>query len=310
LAQGTNGAFYGTTITGGSASYGTIFQISSTGLLTPVYSFTNGADGGNPYGALILASDGNFYGTTCFGPGSAGQGVVFQLSPAGSLTPLHALASATDGANPFGALAQWTNGSLYGTASQGGSSGYGTLFTITPAGAFSAIYSFTNGADGAYPSAGLALGTDGNFYGTTYSGGPNGQGGIFKITPQGVLTALYLFTGGKDGAASYATLVQGNDGSFYGTTQYGGADNEGVVFKMNAYVTAPVMTSITRSAGSIAFSWLGLPGRSFQAQFATNLLQTNWTSLGGPVIATNGVGSQIDASPTPKSRFYRVYQMP
>jgi len=309
LTQGANGAFYGTTVNGGSNNNGTVFEITSTGSLTPLYSFTNGVDGSQPHAALTLASDGLFYGTTFYG-GSNHDGTIFQLTSAGALTPLHSFASASDGANPLGRLAATTHGTLFGTAYDGGTNGCGTVFSITIAGVFTTLYAFTGGIDGANPAAGLALGSDGNFYGATYDGGPSGNGGLFKITPQGALTPLYLFSGGDDGASSYATLVQGPDLDFYGTTQYGGAYGEGVVFKINALSTAPVMTSITLSDGTVGITWSGLPGRLFQAQYTTNLTQTNWISLGGPVAATNGVASQTDITPGPTQRYYRAYLMP
>jgi uncharacterized repeat protein (TIGR03803 family) len=309
LAQGANGAFYGTTVNGGSNNNGAVFEITSTGTLTPLYSFTNGVDGSQPRAGLTLASNGLFYGTTCYG-GSNNDGIIFQITSAGTLTPLHSFVSASDGANPLGQLVATTHGTLYGTAYAGGINGGGTVFSITIGGAFNLLYAFTGGIDGSNPGAGLALGSDGNFYGATYGGGPNGHGGIFKITPQGALTPLYLFSGGNDGSASYAMLVPGTDGDFYGTTQYGGADGDGVVFKINAYSTAPVLTSITLSAGAIGITWSGLPGKSFQAQDATNLTQTIWSSLGGPVTATNGFGSQTDSAPGPTQRFYRVYLIP
>jgi uncharacterized repeat protein (TIGR03803 family) len=310
LTQGANGAFYGTTVNGGTNNNGGVFEITSTGALTSLYSFTNGVDGSQPRAALALASDGSFYGTTYLG-GSNGQGVVFHLTSAGALTPLHSFKGGSEGANPLGQLLQWTNGVLYGTTYTGGGSNFGTVFKMTTGGSLSNLYAFTNGIDGAYPGAGLAPGSDGNFYGTTYGGGPYGYGGIFKITPQGALTSLYLFTGGNDGSSSYATLAQGNDGDFYGTTtQGGGSKNGGVVFKLNAYSTAPILTSITRSAGTIAFTWLGLPGQSYQAQYATNLTQTTWSNLGSAVTATNGIGSQTDSSPGMTHRYYRVYLIP
>jgi uncharacterized repeat protein (TIGR03803 family) len=266
-------------------------------------------DGSQPRATLTLAGDGTFYGTT-FAGGSQGQGVVFHITAAGALTPLHSLNGATDGANPVGQLTQPTNGFLYGTAYAGGVHGDGTVFQITTGGAFSVMYSFTGGLDGASPAAGLALGSDGNFYGATSSGGPSGDGGIFKITPQGVLTPLYLFTGGNDGSTSFAMLVPGNDGDFYGTTQFGGSNGDGVVFKINPYSMAPVLTSITLSSGTIEFTWSALPGQSYQAQYAANLNQTNWSNLGRPVTTTNSVGSQTDSAAGLAQRFYRVYLIP
>lgn len=309
LAQGLGGVFYGVTAYGGSNNNGAVFQITSGGALTALYSFTNGVDGSQSRAALTLAGDGSFYGTAYAG-GSNGQGVVFHLNAAGALIPLRSFKGGNEGANPLGQLLLWTNGVLYGTTYAGGASNLGTVFKITTSGSFSNLYAFTGGMDGANPGAGLAAGIDGNFYGVTYGGGPNGAGGIFKITPQGALTPLYLFTGGNDGASSYATLVQGNDGDFYGTTSEGGPKDDGVVFQINAYSSAPFLNSITRSAGTIRLTWLGLPGRSYQAQYATNLNQANWSNLGGSVTATNGMGSQTDSAPGATHRFYRVYLIP
>jgi uncharacterized repeat protein (TIGR03803 family) len=309
LVQGIDGAFYGTTVNGGSNGDGAVFQITSAGVLTPLYSFTNGVDGSQPRATLTLGSEGTFYGTTYSG-GASGQGVVFGITAAGALTPLHSFNGGSDGSNPVGQLIQATNGLLYGTAYAGGANGDGTVFRITTGGFFSVMYAFTGGSDGANPAAGLALGSDGNFYGTTYSGGPNGGGGIFKITPLGAVTPLYLFTGGDDGSSSFAMLVQGNDGDLYGTTQYGGAKGDGVVFEINPYATAPVLTSITHSFGKTEISWSGLPGQSYQAQYTANLAQTNWTNLGSPVTATNGFASQIDGAIGITQRFYRLYLVP
>jgi uncharacterized repeat protein (TIGR03803 family) len=309
LCQGPNGAFYGTTVNGGSNHNGSVFAISSAGALTPLYSFTNGADGSHPYTSLTLASDGLFYGTTYSG-GANNDGVIFQITSAGALTPLHSFNGAADGANPLGQLVEATPGILYGTTYAGGASGFGTVYSMTAGGAFNVLYAFTNGIDGANPAAGLALGSDGNLYGTTYSGGPSGNGGIFQLTLLGALTPLYLFSGGNDGAFSYGTLVQGSDGDFYGTTQYGGTHNDGLVFKLNALSFAPVITGITLSSGSVNINWTGLPGRTFQAQYAVSLTQSTWISLGAPVTATNGFACQTDPAPSPAQRFYRVYLVP
>lgn len=309
LAQGSNGAFYGTASSGGVNNNGVVFQITSAGVLTPIYYFNNGVDGSQPRATLTLASNGSFYGTTYAG-GTNGQGAVFRITAGGALTPLHSFNGAGDGANPLGQLALGTNGILYGTTYAGGTNGDGTVFQITTGGAFSLLYSFAGGSDGAHPAAGLALGSDGNFYGTTYSGGPDGDGGIFKITPQRVLTSLYLFTGGNDGASPQGMLLQGTDGSLYGTTQFGGSDGKGVVFKLSLYGSSLVMTSISSVSGKIEFTWNAVPGQSYQAQYATNLTQTTWTNLGAPVVVTTSVGSQTDHAPVDAERFYRVYLLP
>jgi uncharacterized repeat protein (TIGR03803 family) len=308
LVQAGNGNFYGTTLEGGPGNYGTIFQIASTGALNPLYSFTNGVDGSQPRATLTLGGGGTLFGTTYAG-GSHGQGAVFFITISGALTALHSFDGPSDGANPVGQLIR-ANGLFYGTTSAGGTNGGGTVYQITSGGAFNVLYSFTGGSDGANPAAGLALGSDGNFYGTTYAGGPSGDGGIFKITPQGTLTPLYLFTGGDDGSASFAELVQGINGDFYGTTQYGGSSGDGVVFKINPVSTSILLTSITLSAGAIEFTWSGPTGQSYQAQYATNLTQSVWSNLGSPVTATNGVGSQTDSETGDAQRFYRVFLIP
>src|SRR5580692_5753372 len=121
-----------------------------------------------------------------------------------------------------GIVAQGRDGNLYSSAVHGGTC-CGAVFQITPAGKLTNIHSFTgSGNDGAFPQGGVTLGTDGNFYGTTYEGGSVTAGAVFKVTPSGTYTTLYSFTGGSDGAYPYAPPVEGNDGNFYGTTTAGG----------------------------------------------------------------------------------------
>lgn len=245
LVQGTDGNFYGTTFYGGANFGGTIFKITPTGTLTTLYSFCAQAhctDGEYPRAGLVQASDGNFYGTTEGGGTSQacyqiGCGTVFKITPTGTLTTLHSFDSA-DGFYPFGALIQATDGNFYGTTDGGGTGVYnGTVFKMTPTGKLTTLYSFcaqTSCADGANPQAGLVQATDGNFYGTTLSGGvPTGScsnfgqlgcGTVFEITPKGALTTLYSF-GEPSGAQPEAGLVQATSGALYGTTSQGGNNN-------------------------------------------------------------------------------------
>lgn len=131
----------------------------------------------------------------------------------------------TDGGTPAGTLVQGLDGNLYGTTGYGGTSDFGVVFRITTGGAFTTLYSFCYDSpictDGAGPDAGLVLGQDGNFYGTTFGGGKFGAGTVFKITPSGVLTTLYDFAG-PEGIFPATPLVLGANGNFYGTTSYGG----------------------------------------------------------------------------------------
>ena len=143
-----------------------------------------------------------------------------------------------DGANPvYTSLSQGRDGNLYGTTLGGGSYGGGTVLRITPAGALQTVYSFcsqTNCTDGSGPYAGLVEGSDGDFYGTTYSGGTSGVfGTVFKITPAGALTTLHSFDL-SDGAGPDSGLVQAANGDFYGTTTGGPDSNNGTVFKITS----------------------------------------------------------------------------
>jgi uncharacterized repeat protein (TIGR03803 family) len=139
----------------------------------------------------------------------------------------------TDGASPYAALIQATDGNFYGTAQEGGANGDGTVFKITPSGRLTTSHNF-DGTDGQYPTQ-LVQATDGNFYGTTFGGGTNGDGTVFKITPSGTLTMLYSFCAQAnctDGEGPIPVLVQATDGNFYGATANGGANNDGTVFKI------------------------------------------------------------------------------
>jgi uncharacterized repeat protein (TIGR03803 family) len=233
LIQGSDGNFYGATAQGGlgpcSQGCGTIFKLTPTGLLTTLYSFTGGADGGVP-NAVIQGTDGNFYGATEFGGltntacGSRGCGVVFKVTPAGAETVLYAFAGgSTDGAIAQ-SLIQGTDGNFYGMTNLAGATNNGVVFRVTPAGVETVLHSFAGGTtDGAQPQVALIQGTDGNFYGTTPFAGATNNGVVFKVTPAGVETVLYSFLGGTtDGAVPYTGVIQGSDGNFYGTTSSGG----------------------------------------------------------------------------------------
>jgi uncharacterized repeat protein (TIGR03803 family) len=143
----------------------------------------------------------------------------------------------TNGAQPvYASPVQSTDGNFYGTTAGGGANSAGTVFKITPGGQLTTLYSFcahTNCPDGAQPYAGLVRATDGNFYGTTFSGGANSYGTVYRITPKGALTTLHSFDL-TDGSQPYAALVQATSGSLYGTTSGGGPSNSGTVFKITA----------------------------------------------------------------------------
>ncbi|HTS70142.1 MAG TPA: choice-of-anchor tandem repeat GloVer-containing protein [Terriglobia bacterium] len=242
LVQGTDGSLYGTTAYGGANNDGTVFKVTTAGAITTLYSFcpqTGCADGKYPFGGLVLANDGNFYGTTTYG-GADNLGTVFKITPAGTLTTLHSF-TGTEGADPSARLLQAADGNLYGVTTFGGAgnvsncpgtannpSGCGTVFKVTLQGTLSALYSFCTLADcpdGDGPDAGLIQGTDGNLYGTTLFNGGHAGGTVFKITPNGTLTTLYSFCSQSscgDGGGPYSPLIQATNGNFYGTTALGG----------------------------------------------------------------------------------------
>lgn len=252
--QGSDGNFYGIAQSGGSQGNGEVFQITPAGTFSVLISFKSPT----VPTSLMQAKDGNFYGTT-MSDGINHKGTIFQLTPAGTLTTLYQF-STGDGANPIGGLVQGKDGNFYGTTSAGGPNvfGYGTIFQLTPSGTLTTLYSFS-GTDGAFPAASLIQATDGNFYGTTLYGGndacvgefglaPNGCGTVFKITPSGTLTTLYIFRASSDSGYPAVPLVQGPDGNLYGTTSVGAGSvsYNGTFFKITPSGTMTVLHDFTK----------------------------------------------------------------
>ncbi len=248
LTQGSDGAFYGTTAplynppAGQEQNSGTIFRVTSTGDFSVLHTFAgNGDDLSNSTGHLLSGSDGAFYGVTPLG-GANGDGTVFRITAAGDFSIIHTF-SGSDGSRPSGALVQDGEGNFYGTTEAGGANGFGTVFKLTPAGVLTTLHSFGNFPDGQQPGTGLVQGRDGALYGTTFYGGANGQndgggyGMVFRITRAGAYQSLYNFQGkagpnDNDGTSPAAPLLLAPDGSFYGTTFYGGDNNFGTIFKL------------------------------------------------------------------------------
>jgi uncharacterized repeat protein (TIGR03803 family) len=257
LIQATDGNFYGTTTAGGSSNQclggcGTVFKITPKGTLTTLHNFDS--TDGSPIAGLVQATDGNFYGTTvnggnlnCNAP--YGCGTVFRMTSGGALTAIYkfcAQSNCTDGAYPWAALVQATDGNFYGTTAYGGGgdcsnsvgAGCGTIFQVTPTGTLTTLHSFEL-TDGARPYATLVQATDEDFYGTTSLGGnlescaPETCGTVFKISSGGTLTTLHSFDGIDDGTQPNGGLLQSTDGTFYGATALGGNHNDGTVFSLS-----------------------------------------------------------------------------
>ncbi|HZR21348.1 MAG TPA: choice-of-anchor tandem repeat GloVer-containing protein [Verrucomicrobiae bacterium] len=237
LVQTTNGMLYGTTYSGGASDLGVVFGLALDGNgYTVLKSFTGTqGDGAHPRGALLLGKDGAFYGTTQTG-GAIGNGTIFTLAPDGSSYAVLKSFGAElgEGAEPYSALIQATNGALYGTTLHGGTSGQGTVFRINPDGSgYAVIKIFYGIADGASPYAGLVQAPNGLLYGTVWSGGPKSLGGIYQINPDATGFKLLKSFTGMDGASPRASLLVGRDGFLYGTVEAEGSGVSGAVFKLS-----------------------------------------------------------------------------
>ena len=242
-------------------------------------------DGGPPCNFSDVSTNGD-------GTDSGGNGIdVTVYAQAGTPSTLANFEGSSDGADPFlMSLIQGSDGNFYGTTIAGGAFDNGTVFQVTPGGTLTTLYTFcsqTNCTDGGEPFSGLVQGSDGNFYGTTYWGGINGQGTIFKITPAGQLTTLHSFAGGPtEGAYPIAGLIQVG-GNFYGTTQHGGANGRGTVFEVTPAGALTTLYSFCSQSGCTdgADPWAGL------VQTGGNFYGT--TEGGG----ANGYGTVFEITP-------------
>lgn len=315
--QATNGDFYGTTPSGGALESGTVFKLTTKGELITLYSFCSKPsclDGDDPYGGVIQASDGNFYGTTA-GGGTNNYGTVFKITPAGKLTTLVSFDSVGFAGT---GVVEGTDGNFYGTTSNGGPGGYGTIFKVTPKGELTTLHTFEF-TDGKFPYDALIQASDGNFYGTTYTGGANdpqacegsGCGTVFKITPSGTLTTLYNFCAQpncSDGQWPSGGVVEGTDGNFYGTTQAGGAYGEncpfgdcGTVFEMTPEGKLTTLQSFDSKNGSTPYAGVvqGTDGTFYgNTEMGADLSCGGGTGCGTVFRLSVGLGPFVETRPT------------
>jgi uncharacterized repeat protein (TIGR03803 family) len=281
LIRDTQGNIYGTTSLGGylncpgeqGSGCGVVFKLSTTGKETVLHSFMGGTDGELPNAGLIQDDLGNLYGTTYAGGVAGclryyGCGVVFKVNTKGKETVLYSFCpeypNCPGGADPA-AVVLGADGNLYGATAEGGNNGClaglgcGVVFKLSAAGKETVLHTFTGGADGANPDAGVIQDAKGNLYGTTYYGGKGkcndgfgtGCGVVFKLSTTGKETMLHSFTGGTDGAYPDAGVSQDAEGNLYGTTKEGGDLSGcdglgcGMVFKLSAAGKETVLHSFT-----------------------------------------------------------------
>ncbi len=228
------------------------------------YTF-NFTDGSGPNGGLILDSTGNFYGTTQFG-GSSNRGIIFKLNPAGQQTILYSFTGGTDGGIPIGRLIRDAQGNLYGISSLGGdpTCSCGTVFKLKTDGTLQVLHAFLGGTDGSQNQGQAELGlvvSNGSLYGSASFGGVIGCDGtlgcgvLFKITPPGVETVVYRFTGQADGAFPQ-DLITDSAGNIYGET--GGSyarGNGGTLFKLDTTGNLTTLYTFPEGAEGTSPRW-------------------------------------------------------
>ena len=337
LISDQQGVLYGTTVSGGTPSCGTVFKLtppsSGAGIKgewtdSVLYSFcsqSDGIDGADPASSLVLGPRGALYGTTTFG-GSLGYGTVFKLTPPASgqtlwtETVLYNFQGGTDGAYPSSDLIFGEDGALYGTASGGGTSncgtyGCGTVFKLTPPAGVqtqwteTVLYSFCpqiGCSDGKGPLAGLIFDQQGALYGTTAGGGSSTNGTVFQLTPpaagqtlwtETVLYSFCLQTNCTDGAQPYAGLIFDRQGALYGTTGLGGSDGNGTVFKLT-----PPASGQTLWTETVLYRFLGSAGSDGSSPYAGVIFDNDGalygtTYGGGSSSCYDGCGTLFKLTP-------------
>jgi uncharacterized repeat protein (TIGR03803 family) len=314
LIEGGDGGLYGTTFWGGSNGVGTVFRLSKDGNSYGVlYHFGQSAsDGANPDTALAQGADGALYGTTFFG-GTNDAGTVFKLNTNGGGYGVLRMfnKSGGDGQNPDAPLMQASNGALYGTTYSGGASNAGTVFTLsTNGGGYNIRHSFGSfEGDAQSPLGALLEGKDGGLYGTTYSGGSNGVGALFRLALAGTDYSVWrgFLSSGGDGQNPRGGLVLGSDGAFYGTTWHGGQSGVGTVFQIYPPETPQMLGAVV--TGTTAQVWFsGVSGYQYQVLRSTNLV--SWAGLGTVPMPASGVCTNVDPAAPAAGAFYRAAWVP
>ena len=309
LVMDTDGNLYGTTPLQGPGLRGTVFRLTTNGVLTTLVNFNN-TNGATPRDGLIIGDDGNFYGTTA-GGGASNFGTVFRMTPAGGLTTLFSFSN-TNGANPLGGLILGKDGFFYGTTGFGGTNlSFGTAFRITPNGDLTTLFNF-HGTDGEEPSFRLIFGNDGKLYGTASFGGSSGNdplgagaGSVFSITTNGTFSTLFLFQG-TNGSNPAASLVLGPDGNLYGTTAQGGPGGGGTIFRV---ILAPQFAGIASFPDHrLVLTATAPPGAPFRLWTSPDPAAPvqSWTVLTNGIFGVDGRLSYTDNPPVALQGYYRL----
>jgi uncharacterized repeat protein (TIGR03803 family) len=280
-----HGALYGTTLGGGTKTFGTVFMRGVGGKVRVLYSFQGGSDGAQPEGTLVVLN-GTFYGTTEYG-GAGGDGTVFAVTPAGKERVVYSFKGGSDGANPLLAGLSALDGKLYGTTNGGGDEqchfhqvvGCGTVFEVSTSGHESVLHRFRGKPDGALPSGALTF-LSGALYGTTNYGGRYDYGSVFAVTTAGTKVTVYSFKGYPGGITPLAGLTVVN-GGFYGTTALGGDAGYGTVFELGK-----------RGSEGSTYSFKGVPDGA--------LPYAALTAFGASIYGTTEVGGS--SKPTCEGR--------
>jgi uncharacterized repeat protein (TIGR03803 family) len=320
LVQGADGYLYGTTQSGGMAGGGALFKVNTNGSgYVTLHEFGWGTDGRSPQSPLIQGLDGNLYGTTTLGGttaqgGTSGVGTIYRIDPnGGNEIVLHNFGTATnDGQYPYTAgLVQAKDGTLYGITQQGGNSGFGTVFKINPDGStYNIVHHFAGGpANGCYPNSALVLSTDGMLYGATEQGGSYNFGVVFRLSTDGSnYLVLYQF-GSKTGDGHYpdAPLVQAADGGLFGTTEAGGEQNLGTVFRL-APAAPRISPLVMLPDKTVRLTVNAASNYTFRIDATSD--HVHWVTLTNILNGSGSVQFVDSGASNVPSRFYRAAWVP
>jgi uncharacterized repeat protein (TIGR03803 family) len=321
MRKGIDGCFYGVMgrtnsvrfLFPPSTNHADVFQFTTNNTVTKLYSVTNGTLGTDFTGLPVQGPDGYLYGTMFSDSGHIVSPLFspyvvrfYRLSTNGDF---QIICTRTNASAPAGDLIFGPDGLLYGTISTD-VRGYptvkaGSIFRITTNGVFSSLFSFgtTNGTD---PEARLLSASDGNLYGSTFSGGSNNRGTLYSITVHGEFTSLLDFTG-ANGSNPTGPLVQGADGNLYGVTESSTITNIGTIYRL---VQSTAITNFGASNGTATLTWNSFPNGIYRVEYKSVLSDLSWVPLIQRVTATDQTITVFDNAATDPQRLYRVVLLP